>query len=574
MKHEELKTAVSKLALCIALGFSFPAFAQTANVPLKPSADNEIFFNNFENVFDASGNFKELSAPLAVGDHLVGIINIQNIDADGITLFFSSGTEQLTGFFAQKVAAIVYPDTLLGLNDPSKPPHIVFEPPTVTQFCKGSDCIQSPLTGNEVMRLYHDTGATTFKSSGPTMASDVATAIDGTLWLSLTNVATGGDAGYFYSHVDGFALSENQEDRAYAALNAVVNNTGFQFNLINDVNEIEAGDSPPGTPLLFNDIVMTSELERNPNLPPTGTSPWEIRSNDPATIRPFELVGGACRFTGGGVDTLAVELGTTFIKTQVWNGTFEQGSYKFTARKNVKGNALSTFENRYTFGGQAGANTGAQPQPKGEWTHHQMSGPAGDFVFHVGTASAPAGTEIDVIRCSDPGFCSQARPAPTKQLDFDGIGTFRTIGKGKTSTPVWRDENGNIVTANATSEGNGNTTFDGTFHWVEVNIDDLGEPGNENSGQNLDPAANPAACPPNGFGEKSDDLARLANCDCPDFYRITIYDGVNAADVVFNPDGTIDPSSLNKTKVIYQVKGYINGGNLQIHPPTGFDLNN
>ena len=47
--------------------------------------------------------------------------------------------------------------------------------------------------------------------------------------------------------------------------------------------------------------------------------------------------------------------------------------------------------------------------------------------------------------------------------------------------------------------------------------------------------------------------AKNVDCDCPDFYRITIY-----------ADDT-------PTTVIYQVYGYIKGGNLQIHPLTGFD---
>ena len=63
----------------------------------------------------------------------------------------------------------------------------------------------------------------------------------------------------------------------------------------------------------------------------------------------------------------------------------------------------------------------------------------------------------------------------------------------------------------------------------------------------------------------------LAECSCSDFYRITIYDGVYAANVVKNPDGSIDPSQLNRTDVIYEVWGYIDGGNLQLHHPTGFD---
>jgi hypothetical protein len=64
----------------------------------------------------------------------------------------------------------------------------------------------------------------------------------------------------------------------------------------------------------------------------------------------------------------------------------------------------------------------------------------------------------------------------------------------------------------------------------------------------------------------------LSNCHCPDFYRITIYNGVDAADVTFLPDGSIDPSTLNKTDVIYEVEGYLKHGNgLQLHSPTGYD---
>ena len=69
--------------------------------------------------------------------------------------------------------------------------------------------------------------------------------------------------------------------------------------------------------------------------------------------------------------------------------------------------------------------------PSGEWTHTNHRGPAGKFTFHGGTSSAPEGTEIDEIRCSDPGGCSPSGnpPSPVKQLDFDGIGTFKNIGK-------------------------------------------------------------------------------------------------------------------------------------------------
>jgi hypothetical protein len=60
-------------------------------------------------------------------------------------------------------------------------------------------------------------------------------------------------------------------------------------------------------------------------------------------------------------------------------------------------------------------------------------------------------------------------------------------------------------------------------------------------------------CPANGFGKYGS--VESVDCECPDFYRITIYAG---------------PTS--DTAVIYEASGWITGGNLQIHPPTGFDL--
>jgi hypothetical protein len=208
--------------------------------------------------------------------------------------------------------------------------------------------------------------------------------------------------------------------------------------------------------------------------------------------------------------------------------------------------------NSVTFGGQAGANTAIGPPPKGEWTHSQKSGPSGKFTFHAGTASAPDGTEIIEIRCSDPGTCTPSGdpPSPAKQLDFDGIGTFKNIGKGKWA-PVW-PAGANVM---LDEKGKDMQGFSGTFHYFQVNADDNGEPGNQ-----MKSMANTEDCPPNGFGEKGDLMS--ANCDCPDFYRITIYDGVT------------DPSSLNTTDVIYEFHGYLDGGNLQIHYLTGYDLNN
>ena len=178
----------------------------------------------------------------------------------------------------------------------------------------------------------------------------------------------------------------------------------------------------------------------------------------------------------------------------------------------------------YTFGGQAGAPLASQPQPWGNWTHHNKKGDSGSFIFHAGTPSAPEGTEIDWITCMDPGWCKQARPAPAKQLDFAGVGTFKNMKKAPSSIADF-------------------VTVGESLHWFEVNIDDLGEPGGHD---------NPGGCDPLGFGRNGG--AELADCDCPDFYRIRIYEG-----------------STDASAVMYEVFGYIDNGNLQIHPPTGRD---
>jgi len=261
---------------------------------------------------------------------------------------------------------------------------------------------------------------------------------------------------------------------------------------------------------------------------------WSQQSNwliDSETLCGGQEPPSGCRVTGGGNDTSGIALGGG------WDGTMADG-------KNGNGNGNI---NRYTFGGQAGANTGAQPQPKGEWTHHQQRGPDGSFIFHAGTASAPIGTEIDQIICSDDGWCNPARQAPSKQIDFAGVGTFKNIKNP--SDPLK-----NVIPGE-------------TYHWFEVHIEDLGEPGNEPKGADK----KNMICPGNGSGTDAfadPPIFISADCACADVYRIRIYEGVIPE---FN-SSTGEVMNVNMTNVIYEVAGYINGGNLQIHPPTGFDL--
>jgi len=234
-----------------------------------------------------------------------------------------------------------------------------------------------------------------------------------------------------------------------------------------------------------------------------GTLRWLTHSSDPGGLYIIPEQEYGCRVTGGGNDTFT-EDGLGPLDDKLANAESDENGY------------------RYTFGGQAGSPTGCQPQPWGNWTHSHHSGMKARFTFHAGTASAPEGTEIDWIECSDPPCCLPAREAPTKQIDFDGVGTFKNIRLKNGSPLSWIKKVDEVTGEPA--------LFD--FY---VHIEDLGEPG---KGGKVDPPGDD--CPPAGSA------GGLANCSCPDFYWITI----------FNPDGDD-----------YTVYGYIKGGNLQIHPP-------
>jgi hypothetical protein len=279
----------------------------------------------------------------------------------------------------------------------------------------------------------------------------------------------------------------------------------------------------------------------------------------------------ACRVTGGGNDTAGIQTlldGTTEYDNSVAEGQMTPvAPVKINKNGKVIGkqNVAPMEPYSYTMGGQAGANTGKQPQPKGEWTHtSKVQSPNGlKFTFHAGTASAPDGTEIDKIICTDEGWCEQARPAPNKQIDFVGIGTFKNLSW---TSPLGNDSviNAAGIEAIQVEPNNPNQGTMPTYHWFQVHIEDLGEPGNK--------AEDGAVCPPMGSGNdpfaKPPVVGNVADCDCADFYHIRIYQAID--EPAFDEDGNI--TNPDKVNVIYEVYGYIDGGNFQIHPLTGFDL--
>lgn len=287
------KLMIAALAGGMGIG-SIPGVASAAL--FVSDATNELFFNNFENVYDANGNYKAPGSTLQVGDHLVGIFNVQNIDSDGSTHWFSSPSEQLTGIFAQRITAIVEPDSF----DPAQTsfPHFTLGAATETTFTRGGDSFDTGLSGNEIFAFYYQTGAgtTVFQSNG-TLLDDVTRATDGTKLFTLgysdggtpanDDASAADDTGYAYSHPSIQAVLSNLTGEAFFGLDTITNLTGFSFGVLNDANENELG---PVISVAGNQFVGTSEFEVNNNGQlGNGNSPWDFASNDPFTVNPQQI---------------------------------------------------------------------------------------------------------------------------------------------------------------------------------------------------------------------------------------------------------------------------------------------
>lgn len=270
--------------LLVGLLLGLGAVASQASADVLVLGSNDLFFNNFENLFDASGTIKSPTATPVVGDYLAGILNVQNVDTDGTTHYFSSPLTQLSGVFAQQIIE-VKSDPITGIL------HLTFGNPTITSFTNGAgDTWSTGLASGEMFRFYLQEPASTLFESNGTMLDDVTKATDGSLFASFgldsTNGAgldgifgNGDDTGYVYSHP---VLGLNPNGFAYGALNFVVNNTGFgEYRLINDLNETEIG----GT-WLGNQLVFVSRFDLNSST----SSPWRFASNDPAHLNPVPEV--------------------------------------------------------------------------------------------------------------------------------------------------------------------------------------------------------------------------------------------------------------------------------------------
>jgi hypothetical protein len=252
---------------------------------------------------------------------------------------------------------------------------------------------------------------------------------------------------------------------------------------------------------------------------------------------------GVCRVTGGGWD-------------DIYAVTIPPPNGLASIESNGNGKPV------YSFGGQAGAPSASSTPPYGEWQHNfgKGRGPNNEFFsFHGGTSSSPKGipgTQIISITCSDEGWCFPAREAPFHSIYFDGCGTFQ-----------------NAI----------NVEFElGKVHYFKVHIDDLGEgPGKLDATTSSDVKAskvkknngnNSIACPDHDDLHPIDPDTGAPECaQCDDWYEIHIYPGVEPTPA--DPAAACEAAqALAQTaEPIHSVASYINGGNLQIHPPTGAD---
>lgn len=255
---------------------------------------------------------------------------------------------------------------------------------------------------------------------------------------------------------------------------------------------------------------------------------FELQSDGNMAFEQGVTVPGACRVTYGGNDK---------------NGNIAPNSFGEACMK-VTGNS----ENCYTFGGQVGAPT-ANPAfggPFGEHTHHQVSGPAGDFVFRAGTHSAPKSTRITATACYDPGACRQAEAnAGFKQIDFEGTGSFRTLD----ATAI------GYLKANGATNPQPDNVSDQVYYF-RVDMDDTGEPGNKASKNKFDVVA------ANKFLAADKNLPLNDPAGDP---ALASFGACNTMADVYQFFICKDANKCEQKDAIYAVRGFLTGGNIQLH---------
>lgn len=285
--------------------------------PVFAPGGSSIFFNNNENLYrsttvctpatclasttgDPTG-YQRINPTVAgniqAGDIFIGIIDVQNIrsSVSGTNTYDSAAGDRFTGYFAQQVTAVTFPDTFNPVPDATTA-HITLGA-TTDPF--------GILAAGEMFRLYAETPSFSSGGSASDVTGNIALATAGTLWAGL-GLGTPPD-GYAYTHTDITTAVTSSNTEAFFALNVLnkynVGAGGYNAGtlaLINDFNESEIGGYPgQGAGQLLcspaqiadptiscTELVGTSEIESNTEF--GTTSPWMYASNDP--FRLFQVV--------------------------------------------------------------------------------------------------------------------------------------------------------------------------------------------------------------------------------------------------------------------------------------------
>lgn len=266
MKKISRLFGLAAVAAALAIALAVPAQA----VVLQGDAYNNAYFQNAETVINTDGSTKYGLPSLTAGDVVYGILNVQNVtfnpaNADGGTLIWQQdsllpGLDTFTGYFAHVIALVspfpVAPgvDLLFGNIDDV---YSVISAPVADP--------NGILLPGEVMRLYTDAGTAYTDNAGGGFAADILNATDSPLWASL-----GTAGGYWYSLVTLVEVpGASMVGETYAGLNFMINNTGYNWALINDPDESAWNLN---VQMFFNSELLATDPSAN----------WGMASNDPA----------------------------------------------------------------------------------------------------------------------------------------------------------------------------------------------------------------------------------------------------------------------------------------------------
>lgn len=132
MRYHRISAAI---ALC------FSSSVALSDV-VSPNSQNSLNYSIDRNFFDANGTYKPPGSAITVGDHIVGILNVRNTSVGGRTVWTSAVQDQLSGIFALRIISLAAPPDPYNSKQTSAS-HVVFGPPSATNFCRNSDCFST-----------------------------------------------------------------------------------------------------------------------------------------------------------------------------------------------------------------------------------------------------------------------------------------------------------------------------------------------------------------------------------------------------------------------------------------------